>query len=322
MEGSSYQIDLGNLMAYDPNHHFQSIPSSRGELANHCLEKGTEMVQAIANSLFSLPSTESRDGPVVKLPLPTTKLPREKHLPKPKPPTKWEEFAKMKGIKKRKKNKRVWDEQTSSWKRTHGYDRANDDRDIPILDAKSTDEVGVDPFAKRSAEKKERVKKQEKNRLENLKKAAKAGALPSHIQLAATALPITGTKKDVPKKASKDELESVAGMAATSTASGGKFDKKLPGEKPPKHSGKHRKFLPVVEGKGIGSKEKQQTEKILNQLLSKSSHEILDVNKAVTMFNVKKEKQRKKDKDANPGKSGKLKPNKKSFKKTSTKKKP
>jgi regulator of ribosome biosynthesis len=65
--------------------------------------------------------------------------------------------------------------------------------------------------------------------------------LGSHIQLAATALPITGTKKEVPKKASKDELESVAGMVATSTASGGKFDKKLPGEKPPKHSGKHRK---------------------------------------------------------------------------------
>jgi hypothetical protein len=29
----------------------------------------------------------------------------------------------------------------------------------------------------------------------------------------------------VPKKASKDELESVAGMVATSTESGGKFDK-------------------------------------------------------------------------------------------------
>lgn len=321
MDSSGYQIDLGNLMAYDPNHRFQSTPSSREDLVRQCLEKGTELVQAITDSLFSLPCTEDRDGPIVKLPPPTTKLPREKHLPRPKPPTKWEEFAKMKGIKKRKKNKRVWDEQTGTWKRTHGYDRVNDDRDIPILDAKATDEVGEDPFAKRNAEKKERVKKQEKNRLENLKRAAKTGALPSHIQLAATALPITGTKKEVPNKASKHELESVAGMVATSTASGGKFDKKLPGEKPPKHAGKHRKFLPVVEGKGIGSQEKQQTDKILNQLLSKNSHEILDVNKAVTMINVRKEKQRKKEKDANAGKSGKLKPNKKPLKKTSAKKK-
>ena len=43
-----------------------------------CLEKGTELVQAIANKLFDLPSTEDVDGPLVKLPPPTTRLPREK----------------------------------------------------------------------------------------------------------------------------------------------------------------------------------------------------------------------------------------------------
>jgi regulator of ribosome biosynthesis len=31
-----------------------------------------------------------------------------------------------------------WDEQTQSWKRTYGYDRVSDDRDIPIIDAKAT----------------------------------------------------------------------------------------------------------------------------------------------------------------------------------------
>ena len=54
-------------------------------------------------------------------------------------------------------------------------------------------------------------------------------------------MPITGSQKEAPKKASKEELENVAGMAATATASGGKFDKKLPGEKAPKHTGKYRK---------------------------------------------------------------------------------
>ncbi|GKC82748.1 ribosome biogenesis regulatory protein, partial [Tanacetum coccineum] len=99
---------------------------------------------------------------------------------------------------------------------------------------KAAGEVGADPFAKRWSEKKQRVEKQEKNRLHNLKEAAKVGALPSHVQLAATALPITATQT-APRKVSKDELQNVAGMAATSTASGGKFDKKLAGEKPPKH---------------------------------------------------------------------------------------
>lgn len=55
-------------------------------------------------------------------------------------------------------------------------------------------------------------------------------------------MPISGTKAQ-PKKIGKEELGDVAGFAATSTASGGKFDKKLPGEKPPKKLGKHHKVI-------------------------------------------------------------------------------
>lgn len=311
-----YQVDLGNLMAYNPFHSFPSLPSSREELVKACLEEGTKLVQTIADGIFNLPSIEDRDGPLVQLPAPTTKLPREKPLPKPKPPTKWEAFAKKKGIKNHKKDKVAWDEQTGSWKRRYGYDRVNDDRDVPIIEAKMTDEPGEDPFAKRLGEKKNRVEKQEKNRLQNLKQAAKVGALPSHVQLAATALPITGTKAPA-KKISKDELGNVAGIVATSTASGGKFDKKLPGEKPAKKQGKHRKFLPVVEGSGAGSQERQQTDKVLNKLMSQHSHEILDVNKAINMYNVKKEKKARNRKNQEGSlTSSKLKANKKPLKKT------
>uniref|UniRef100_A0A2P2K5A3 Ribosome biogenesis regulatory protein n=1 Tax=Rhizophora mucronata TaxID=61149 RepID=A0A2P2K5A3_RHIMU len=213
-------------------------------------------------------------------------------LPKPRTPTKWELYAQAKGIKKHKKDKRVWDEQTQGWKHRFGYDRVNDDEDLPIIEAKMTDEPGEDPFTKRREEKKTRVQKQEKNRLKNLKQAAKVGALPSHIQLAATALPITGSQSAT-KKVTKDELGSVAGLASTATASGGKFDKKLLGEKPVKKQGKHRKFPPVAEGSGIGAQEKEQTENILRKIMSKNSHEILNIDKAVTMYNVKKEKKRK-----------------------------
>jgi regulator of ribosome biosynthesis len=279
-----------------------------------CLNHGTKLVQAIADKLFNLPSTEDVDGPIVKLPPPTTRLPREKHLPKPKPPTKWELFAKARGIKNRKKDKIEFDEKTGTWKRRYGYDHANDDDNVPIIDAKMTDEPGEDPFAKRRSDKKKRVEKQEKNRVHNLEQAAKAGALPSHVQLAATALPITGTQA-LPKKMTKYELGNVAGLAATATASGGKFDKKLPGEKPAKHKGKYRKFLPAVEGTGIGSQEKEQTDKVLNKLLSKNSHEILNVNKAINMYNVKKEKQRRNKPEKSSASSSKLKPKKKLQKK-------
>ncbi|PSR95531.1 Ribosome biogenesis regulatory protein [Actinidia chinensis var. chinensis] len=318
MGEQQYEIDLGNLMAFDSHHHFPSLPSAREELVKECLQKGTKLVQAVADALFNLPSSEDPDGPIVTLPPPTTRLPREKPLPKKKPPTTWELFAKKKGIVQRKKDKLVYDEQTGTWKRRHGYDRVNDDKDVPIIEAKLTDEPGEDPFAKRRAEKKQRVEKQEKNRFHNLKQAAKVGALPSHIQLAATSLPITGTQA-APRKASKNELANVAGMAATSTASGGKFDKKLAGEKPPKHEGKYRKYLPVVEGSGMGSLEKQQTEKVLSKLISKNSHEILNVEKAVNMYNVKKEKKRRNQPGKSSSTSGKLKPQKKPYKKTSSK---
>lgn len=38
-------------------------------------------------------------------------------------------------------------------------------------------------------------------------------------------------------------------------------------------------FLPVVEGSGIGSQEKEQTERVLSKLISSNSHEILNVDK-------------------------------------------
>ncbi|KAK7330124.1 hypothetical protein VNO77_24310 [Canavalia gladiata] len=315
-----YEVDLGNLMVFDPHITFPSQPPlSRENLIGDCLLKGTQLVQAVADALFTLPSTEDVDGPLVRLPAPVTKLPREKHLPKPKPPTKWESFAKKKGIQNRKKDKIVYDEQSGTWKRRYGYDRANNEDAIPIIEAKETDDPEEDPFAKRKENKKKRVEKQEKNRLQNLKGAAKFGALPSHIQLAATALPITGTQA-APKKVTKDELGNVAGIAASATASGGKFDKKFPGEKPAQHKGKYRKFLPVVEGAGMGSQEREQTQKILNKIISKNSHDILNVEKAVTMHNVKKEKKRRSDKGKASAADSKLKAQKKSFKKANFKK--
>lgn len=58
---------------------------------------------------------------MVKLAMPTTLLPRAKPVPKPKPLTKWQEFAKSKGITKKKKDKLQWDEQLQKWVPLYGY---------------------------------------------------------------------------------------------------------------------------------------------------------------------------------------------------------
>eukprot|EP00250_Pteridium_aquilinum_P033836 c6447_g1_i1 orf=133-1173(+) len=286
-------VDVGNLLVADGRNAAITSSSSKEEIKRECLARGEQALQALAEKLFNLPSTADKTGRLVQLPPPTIQLPREKPLPKPRPPTKWEMFAQKKGIQKRKRSKLEYDEQNQEWRRRYGYKRVGDERDIPIIDAKSTDELGSDPFAQRRAEKKSRVGKETKNQLENLKRAAKAGgkgALPSTVQLAATSLPITGTK-DIPRKIGKGEIGFAAGLASTATASGGKFDRKLDGEKQAKHNGKHRKFLPVVEGSGIGIQEKQQFERVLSKLLAADSSNILDVNKAVSVFNIEEEKQ-------------------------------
>nr|XP_016474608.1 PREDICTED: ribosome biogenesis regulatory protein homolog [Nicotiana tabacum] len=92
-------------------------------------------------------------------------------------------------------------------------------------------------------------------------------------------------------------------MAANATASGGKFDKKLPGEKPPKHDKKYRKFLPVAEGSGMGSLEKQKS----------------PIPQAVNMYNVKKDKNRRNQGGKSSSTPSKLKVKKSPYKKTSSK---
>lgn len=62
-------------------------------------------------------------------------------MPKPRPPTKWEQFAQMKGITKKKRSKLEFDETAGEWRRRFGYKRAGDTEDILIVDAKSTDQV-------------------------------------------------------------------------------------------------------------------------------------------------------------------------------------
>jgi regulator of ribosome biosynthesis len=95
----------------------------------------------LVGQLFSLPAEPVTGGRLATLPAPKTALPRALPVPKPKPLTKWQQFAAKKGIVKRKRSKLVYDDAAGEWRRRHGYKKANDDNDIPIIEAKSTDQV-------------------------------------------------------------------------------------------------------------------------------------------------------------------------------------
>lgn len=76
--------------------------------------------QLLLNKVWDLPTERLEEAIVVRLPPPTTSLPRAKPVPKPKPLTKWQEFAKAKGITKNKKDKLKWDEQVQKWVPLYG----------------------------------------------------------------------------------------------------------------------------------------------------------------------------------------------------------
>ena len=80
-------------------------------------------------------------GRVAQLPKPTTPLPRAKPVPQPRQPTKWEAFAQRKGIVKRKRGREVFDEEAGEYRRRHGYKRAGDESEVPIIEASASDAV-------------------------------------------------------------------------------------------------------------------------------------------------------------------------------------
>ena len=116
-------VDLGNLCVSDPAPIDPSVFGTKGgaKATEASISRGRDVLQRLVAELFSLPSESDVNGRYVKLPGGTTPLPRTKPLPpQVKPMTKWEKFAKEKGIKKRKRSKMVFDEQTDEWKRRHG----------------------------------------------------------------------------------------------------------------------------------------------------------------------------------------------------------
>jgi regulator of ribosome biosynthesis len=100
------------------------------------------------------------------LPEPTTVFPRSRKLPVERKETKWEKFAKEKGIKKRKTTGMAYDSTLKKQVARWGIkSKQNKLMDVPIMEEK---QAGRDPFQDVKTEKKLRVVK---NRLKQTKNA-------------------------------------------------------------------------------------------------------------------------------------------------------
>ncbi|EPY74006.1 hypothetical protein CB1_002337019 [Camelus ferus] len=173
-----------------------------------------------------------------------------------------EKLQRITGIRPKKKTNLVWDEVSGQWRRRWGYQRARDDTKEWLIEVPGSADPMEDQFAKRIQAKKERVAKNELNRLRNLARAHKI-QLPS-----ATGMHPTGHQ-------SKEELGRAMQVARVSTASVGRFQERLPKEKAPRGSGKKRKFQPLF---GDFAAEKKSQLEMLRVMNSKKPQ--MDVTRA------------------------------------------
>lgn len=97
-----------------------------------------------------------------------------KPVPKPKPLTKWQQFAKEKGIQKKKKGKLSWDDQLKKWVPLYGFKKVKSQKDKEwVLEVPDNANPLEDQFAKKIEAKSERVAKNELQRLRNIARARK-----------------------------------------------------------------------------------------------------------------------------------------------------
>uniref|UniRef100_A0A8R1E2L1 Ribosome biogenesis regulatory protein n=1 Tax=Caenorhabditis japonica TaxID=281687 RepID=A0A8R1E2L1_CAEJA len=277
-------IDLGNLLFIDRE-------PILGDASEGLEERARKNTQLLFNNIWQLEQKRVEEAIIVKLPTATYRLPREKRLPEKKEPTKWEKYAAEKGIKKRKKDKKVFDEATKEWKPTYGYRRGNDNtKDWLIEIPDNAEDPNKDFFAERREKKKERVAKNEMQRMKNL-----ARQMKTTVKTGPSTEKMIGVGVDAKDK-TKQQVRFAVDRAKLATASAGKFQDGLKGEKANIKTGKKRKF---EANEAPVSGEKERALQILQRMKSKKAKIVEE--KAAAIAGPPKEQKEKKEKKGAKG---------------------
>ncbi|MEN2498296.1 MAG: Rhodanese-related sulfurtransferase [Marteilia pararefringens] len=229
-------VDLAHLYVSDANAlgvEFSGEPS----LENEKLIKETTLnsVNMLYNELKRCEKVSSKNGQSTHLVLPSSKLkfPRQKEIPMAPKLTKWQQFALKKGIKpKHKKPSIVFDERKQEWVRRYGFKGANTIQDKEAVEI-NEDQIGEDinPWRDEKKLKRDRVAKTEMNQIRNLVKRQKDSSKR----------PIEKKTKLAQIGVKKSKLKKDMNALRTSTASLGKFQKKIGDDKPDKAAKNPRK---------------------------------------------------------------------------------
>jgi len=261
------------------------------------LRKTFEATQQLIGELWSLPTMPSDVGPLALLQNATSSglvdIPRELSPPEAKAETKWEKFAKEKGILNTKRDRKVFDEAAGEWGYRYGYGRVGGEgKEWPIMEVAEGADPKADPWEAARDAKKKKVEKnlgsQLRNReragvvakgtagrvlraREDLREKGREGHAAGQEAAAAAGLPVdlpTGSAGGGAKKKGKEGLSVALRAAQSSTASLGRFDAMLQGEpdRPKSLGGRRRKFEDAVS-KGAVVLEKERNKKVLQGVL-------------------------------------------------------
>uniref|UniRef100_A0A915PWU5 Ribosome biogenesis regulatory protein n=1 Tax=Setaria digitata TaxID=48799 RepID=A0A915PWU5_9BILA len=252
-------VDTGNLLIVDNDPLLEDNATSK-PTEEELSARARDNAQFLFNKIWELEKKRIDEAVCAKLPPPLFRLPREKPLPDERQLTKWEQYAQQKGIRKKKKDRKVFDEEVKEWKSRYGYRRAKDnDAKDWLIEIPDNKDPMIDYFDEREKAKKERVNKNEMQRLRNI--ARLRGPKIS----SANAVPL-GIGVDLNDR-SRHELLNQINRARYSTASHGVFQPAIKNEKLMK-AGKHHKYEP--NERAVCDEQKKQLE-ILDRLSSKKN---------------------------------------------------
>ncbi|XP_022208321.2 ribosome biogenesis regulatory protein homolog [Drosophila obscura] len=261
------RLDVGTLLITDPNDFDdRELRDNREEYLTALTRENTQL---LLNAIWELPTERVDESIVAKLPEPTTVLPRLRKVPGPRPLTKWEKFAKEKGITKKKRDKKTYDDTLDKWVPTYGFKRAEAEKSKDwILEVPQNADPNTDMFQKKIDLRNEKVAKNEIQRMKNIVRARKVD------------MPRSGYLG--PEAASSSQLLTAVTVAKSSTASVGKFQNKLPKEKEARGLGV-KELIPGGKRKAshITSNEREANLDLIKSVLHKKPK--LNVDKAISM---------------------------------------
>ncbi|KAJ1568877.1 DNA mismatch repair protein [Cladochytrium tenue] len=262
-------FDLASLAAFDLAP-FDSHARDGQELDDRLKTLARDNAQLLFNKIFSLPVTVTDDGVLAQLPPQTTLIPRAKPIPTGKPMTRWETFAKAKGIKKVKRSHKVYDETSGDYKPRYGF-KAGASKDVPedwIVEVPKSADPNEDVRAKAKEAKTERIEKNKRQQLRNQTESRKTLLAPSLS---------TASGSDVSRSQRKERLKTAFATSRVSTASMGKFDRTVEGEESVKIPRAKRKFESVA---GDIEAEKGVAMKLAKFVEKKTAKDVINTSKA------------------------------------------